>query len=1579
MYFRYFINTTFLLIFTLILGTQSTFAQSDSEPELVPFADDDGYLSLQLPAEWSDVEFGPWILDEEPVGLLLEMSPDLDGFYGTWSVPGLLIGLSTELVDDTGGQSLLERYDLSDSCTYEERSEETEELTINGESKEMLITGDFWSECGGSETIFVIITAVPADPAEPNFLFFVTGQMVDQENEGQMFEDVLSSIDIDAEAFVAAFGDESDSSEQEAEEAEPDDADAEDANDDDANDADANDDDAPEEAGNSGFTTYTTDDSRLSVQVPAVWSDVQAGEWVVGGETLGSIVEASDDLAAMYDSKDSSGVVIAFTETPVEGLSQFILLDWYDDIFTECYFGEEITSDFDITDAGEPITLPTITRIFVECDDTERSVAVVESAPVPGIGVYMVAQSDTPIEDNLLEEILGSIELNPISGDADDRVVDEDNTDSTNEANDEETTRSNTNSPDERASASEEGLELQLRLQENATYRLRVIIDQQIEQEVLGESISLNQSIGMEYRYDVTAIDDDGIATVDVIYDWLSYEQSGGPAGDVSYDSDNPPDEINPLALGYAGLVNQGFSMKMTPTGQVIEVTGIDAMLDSLLSQLDMPSGPEADAILESVRSQFGEEAMTSTLEQITNIYPDGPIEVGDSWSRTFTVDTGFPMIMENDWVLIGRDAGLAEIAVETRVLPNPDASGFEMGGFELTYELEGSQSGTAVIDEASGWTIASELTQIFDGDLTAEGMTIPMSIVSTISMSGSTEGHDSSSVTETSTASEDDGESESASAERAAPRGTAKNNAQSTESGEDEGDEDDGDEDEGATEESDTDESNTEDDAEEPEASDDAETTVDEDEQASALLAAKQLAADGKVDEAIAAFEEALANDPTAEMTAIEATVAALVEAGQELYYEDKTWQALERYSEALELDPTNADAFVGRASVYRWFEEFDKSLEDLSTAIELGDENYNYGEAYSERGYIYYQLDDYERAVADLTRAIDYNNSEAWYFELRGYAYREMGDFTAAIDDFTAAIELNEDDYEYKWSYINRASGYRELNELERAAADATRAIELDPGYTWAYELRGRIYSDLDDHEKSIADMTRAIDFGQEDYDYSIAYGYRGYSYYQLDEYFEAVADLSTAIELFPRYTWAYETRGNAHSDNEQYEEAIADFTAALELEADNYDYSTVYTDRGIAYYELGEYELAVEDLSAALLIDPEYTWAYEWRGYANTDAGNYADAIADFTDAIELAQAGYDYQWAYANRANAHYNLGDYELAVADLDDAIALNDEYIWAYSLRGEILGLLGRTEEAMSDLRMAAELDPRSAGGWNSLCWYGALFGYADEVVDDACESAVVFADDLDKPYYQDSRGVARALTGDAEGALEDFRAFIEGYGDNDLRLEWIERLEAGEDPVDIFDEAMIQLLLEESIPLVDDEGSAEDDDQSDSSDESDSDGETEGSLPDSAPLEFTIEPSDLLIAAPPIGGLMAFSKDGSFRQQSPGDPLFMAVPSVSERAIDDPSDFALERLELTANVTIVEVSSHQPISIDGLDGFETVASGQATNSDTTLTVYQVVLVKDDSYIVLKGLVGEDGQDDYLTAFKEMARSLILK
>lgn len=117
----------------------------------------------------------------------------------------------------------------------------------------------------------------------------------------------------------------------------------------------------------------------------------------------------------------------------------------------------------------------------------------------------------------------------------------------------------------------------------------------------------------------------------------------------------------------------------------------------------------------------------------------------------------------------------------------------------------------------------------------------------------------------------------------------------------------------------------------------------------------------------------------------------------------------------------------------------------------------------------------------------------------------------------------------------------------------------------------------------------------------------------------------------------------------------------------------------------------------------------------------------------------------------------------------------------------QAIALYNQVEKAITEFNNKKDLDQRlevSANSWNALCWSGTLNGFANEVMP-ACEKAVTL--DPEEGQWRDSRGLARALIRDMEGAIEDFQYAVnsEGLGESQLpkRQRWLESLQAGENP----------------------------------------------------------------------------------------------------------------------------------------------------------------------------------------------------
>ncbi|TVR10367.1 MAG: hypothetical protein EA395_09005 [Phormidium sp. GEM2.Bin31] len=122
-------------------------------------------------------------------------------------------------------------------------------------------------------------------------------------------------------------------------------------------------------------------------------------------------------------------------------------------------------------------------------------------------------------------------------------------------------------------------------------------------------------------------------------------------------------------------------------------------------------------------------------------------------------------------------------------------------------------------------------------------------------------------------------------------------------------------------------------------------------------------------------------------------------------------------------------------------------------------------------------------------------------------------------------------------------------------------------------------------------------------------------------------------------------------------------------------------------------------------------------------------------------------------------------------------------------MRGEVLEAVSLYNEAEA-LSLHFEVGAQS---WNLLCWYGSLWNQAEAVIS-ACNRAVEMKPD--NVEIRDSRGLARALLGDYEGAIDDFQAFVQETDHEGRRFQrqnWIEMLRADENP---FTPSVLRMLF---------------------------------------------------------------------------------------------------------------------------------------------------------------------------------------
>ena len=261
---------------------------------------------------------------------------------------------------------------------------------------------------------------------------------------------------------------------------------------------------------------------------------------------------------------------------------------------------------------------------------------------------------------------------------------------------------------------------LRLNLKQGDSFRFKVIVDQHIGQTVMGQAQTMVQKIGLGQQFDVLSATD-SLYQVRVRYYWAMYEQDS-PAGRIAYNSDDPPEIVHPMAIGFDAVLGRHVMMTMDPLGRVSDIDGVDAMLASIMIRFDS-LGIALPGVEESLRQQFGDEAMKIQMENIMAIYPEEEVSIDDTWIKEVAWKAGMPRHLTNTYRLAAVEEDTVRIELASTVVPG-DGQPVALGGVSLVYSVSGTQQGMMWLDKATGFPLRVDIAQQVAGQVTMNGST---------------------------------------------------------------------------------------------------------------------------------------------------------------------------------------------------------------------------------------------------------------------------------------------------------------------------------------------------------------------------------------------------------------------------------------------------------------------------------------------------------------------------------------------------------------------------------------------------------------------------------------------------------------------------------------------------------------------------------------------------------------------------------------------------------------------------------------------------------------------------------------
>jgi len=178
------------------------------------------------------------------------------------------------------------------------------------------------------------------------------------------------------------------------------------------------------------------------------------------------------------------------------------------------------------------------------------------------------------------------------------------------------------------------------------------------------------------------------------------------------------------------------------------------------------------------------------------------------------------------------------------------------------------------------------------------------------------------------------------------------------------------------------------------------------------------------------------------------------------------------------------------------------------------------------------------------------------------------------------------------------------------------------------------------------------------------------------------------------------------------------------------------------------------AIDDFSKVIEIDPTYAMAYDRRGWAKIELGDYLGGIEDYTKVIELSPKD---KWGYLQRARAKVKLGDYLGGIEDYTKVIELYPKHPSGYGNRGWAKLHLNDYHGGIEDYTKVIELDLERF--YARVREWSAKLKLGDSQLE--IRNFITAIDDLDPEgrfFFYAQRGRAKLELGDYLGVIEDYK-----------------------------------------------------------------------------------------------------------------------------------------------------------------------------------------------------------------------------
>jgi len=156
----------------------------------------------------------------------------------------------------------------------------------------------------------------------------------------------------------------------------------------------------------------------------------------------------------------------------------------------------------------------------------------------------------------------------------------------------------------------------------------------------------------------------------------------------------------------FKSLLDKPLVIHMNPTGKLISLEGVDALLQRMLDSSGLQDEIAKKLMMEQLSKEWGPEQMSASIEQMLYNYSDSLVSVDDTWITNFNGK----LVAETTWTLAKQNVKMNTITGSAPVSMSEQNA-------QVTMKLIGNQDTVLITNAQNGMISEMIVTQTMSGD----------------------------------------------------------------------------------------------------------------------------------------------------------------------------------------------------------------------------------------------------------------------------------------------------------------------------------------------------------------------------------------------------------------------------------------------------------------------------------------------------------------------------------------------------------------------------------------------------------------------------------------------------------------------------------------------------------------------------------------------------------------------------------------------------------------------------------------------------------------------------------------------